>query len=275
MPLGSLGFDPRTHQTARSVPTDRQDTDRWILAVIHGNSQALLLLDMGLNYAQWNRLSPTNKMTLAQTAPLPRFDDFGQIFIRIGRAPTLQELVGKLVQPTFRYGLATPVRSDAVAREIVAMLDSYCAGLASLPLPAGGPTVAITAGNIANFARHYPEALLQRMLPSSGHVIVYDSLCRWWASLPKFGQEDCQLLRLRDLSTHGSEYSWSFLSAMTLLDGYCTGAAGLIPAHVRPAGLASAYAASASYFNGPTLLASAVAFAAGYATSRYLRAKRR
>jgi len=41
-------------------------------------------------------------------------------------------------------------------------------------------------------------------------------------------------------------------------------------AGLRPAGLAAAYMQSSSYTNGPTLLAAAVAFAAGYATSRYL-----
>jgi len=48
---------------------------------------------------------------------------------------------------------------------------------------------------------------------------------------------------------------------------------GLSP---RPAGqAASPYTSSASYTNGPTLLAAALAFAAGYATSRYLAPRKR
>ncbi len=43
---------------------------------------------------------------------------------------------------------------------------------------------------------------------------------------------------------------------------------------LRPAGQA-AYTSSASYTNGPTLLLAALAFAGGYATSHFLRAKRR
>ncbi len=291
MPLGSLGFDPNSRRAAKAVSTPVQDTDHWIQVLLHANSQAMFLMDFGINYIQWNSMSPAAKMTLAQTAPLPRFEHLNQSFGRLGRAPTLQEMVGAWAQPRLRYDVATPIRSDAIAREIVATLDSYCAGLVSLPPPGRGPQTVITSGNIANFARHYPDLLLQLMMNAAngGHGFISSGYCEWWNALPPTGPGNSKLMLLRGQLSDANVYSWGVMSAMALLDGLCwhqtqfsvatpyrpnldgaTRSAGL-----RPAGLASTYTTASSYTNGPTLLAAGIAFAAGYATSRILRAKRR
>lgn len=64
-------------------------------------------------------------------------------------------------------------------------------------------------------------------------------------------------------------------NAIRLLDRHCAVSLQTARSHgLAPADLASAYTTSASYTNGPTLLAASIAFVAGYATSRLLRTKR-
>lgn len=63
--------------------------------------------------------------------------------------------------------------------------------------------------------------------------------------------------------------------AVALLDAHCATIGVVTSPTVRAAGLASAYTTASSYTNGPTLLAAALAFAGGYAASRFLGAKRR